>query len=156
MAFDEVLGQLLQGNQLPPLPPNATKDQQTTVINEIIDILNNYSRDIVLSDSVSFKIDGTDPQVIPVAHNLGYAPRAYCYLNNQTIVSSAGQTFSNVNIPLPTPLQFSESGGDITDEVILDYFTDATYLYIRVVNASAATSVNPFVVNYDLTRTAAN
>lgn len=156
MAFDETLGQLLDGSQLPPLPPNATKDQQTTVINEVINILNNYSRDIVATGEESFLVDGTDPQIIKIPHNLGYAPRAYCYLNGATIKDSLGNIFPSVNIPLPTPLSFTESGGDILNVVELDYFTDATNLYLRIINPNGLTSSNSDIVSYELTRTAAN
>lgn len=49
MAGEE-LGMLMQGNSLQRLPPNASKEQQTAVINDILDRLNELLKTQVLSD----------------------------------------------------------------------------------------------------------
>ncbi|MCA9325518.1 hypothetical protein KDA23_05660 [Candidatus Saccharibacteria bacterium] len=51
MVFD--LGLSLDGNSLQRLPPNATKEQQTAVINDILDRLNNLLKSQVFSDGTN-------------------------------------------------------------------------------------------------------
>lgn len=47
------LGQALSGGMLQSLPPNATKEQQTAVLNDIINRLNNQLKSQVFSDGTS-------------------------------------------------------------------------------------------------------
>lgn len=55
MAGEE-LGLLLQGNTLQRLPPNASKEQQTAVINDILDRLNNMLKTQVFSDGANKRL----------------------------------------------------------------------------------------------------
>ena len=55
MAAEE-LGMILDGGTLQRLPPNATKDQQTAVINDILDRLNNLIKTQVFSDGTSKRL----------------------------------------------------------------------------------------------------
>lgn len=52
MAAEE-LGMLMQGGFLRPLPPTATKEEQTAVINSIIELLNDQLKSQVFSDENS-------------------------------------------------------------------------------------------------------
>lgn len=66
MAGEE-LGMLMQGNSLQRLPPNASKEQQTAVINDILDRLNELLKTQVFSDGnnkrliIGYQKDGWGP-----------------------------------------------------------------------------------------------
>lgn len=152
MAFDQTLGLSLAGTQLPPLPPNASKDQQTTVLNEIINLLNNFSRDIVGTGVTSLGLSSESAKVVTVPHNLGYVPQAFVYIENTTN-SAEGITYPGVNVPLPCSLDNGSDGsGHFLFVDWLDYFVDATNLYIRFQSGNIVTTVSPFVLKYFFTR----
>lgn len=51
-----LLGQALQGGSLPTLSPNASKEEQTSVINDIVNHLNNSLQTQVYADGVSKRL----------------------------------------------------------------------------------------------------
>lgn len=155
------LGRPLTGTQLPTVPPNATEDQKLAVINEIVGILNNYSRDVVQTDTVDFAFEGANAQtVLTIPHNLGYTPRAEVYLNDVTL-TVGDFIYPGVNIPLPTYLNAANigvGGGGGQPAVIffdwLDFFVDENNLYIHFTNADGVTGSVP--LTYSLTRLPSN
>lgn len=152
MGYNPITGQTLEGKQLPSLAPNASKEEQATVINEIIDVLNNYSRDVVSSGVATVQLSaGNNLDILTVPHNLGYKPQAYCYLGNRTI-STGSQTYSGVDLSLPTPVHFGSDGTNIVFADYLTFFVDDTNLYIMLFLAVNAVSNVSIDVQYYLTR----
>ena len=47
---EEILGMQMLGGTLRPLPPNASKDEQTAVINDIVDRLNDQLKTQIFTD----------------------------------------------------------------------------------------------------------
>ena len=144
MAFDPILGLSMDGNELPLLPPNASNDQQITVLNRIIAELNNVNRDGKVAGTVTFTATGLDSQpVLIIPHNLAYTPRAYVYLDRVKVTLGNGEAFPDVTIPLPTYLKETGVGvgGDgfpvIDFGVWLDFWVDDTNLYIHCINAAS-------------------
>lgn len=146
----------LRGKQLAKVPPNAGNDFQIATLNDVIDLLNSNSQDVVKSGNTTLTYgsvadDGTisvDYTMVTIQHNLGYKPRAYVYLNNTGFIFHEGEpdqeTFRGVDTPLPTflngpfmSLGGMGGGGDITVEYVgppfwdwLYYLVDAENLYI--------------------------
>ncbi len=145
----------LNGKQLQRVPADASRDIQISVINEIIDTLNNVSKDVVLSGTTTFNVDGTGIQVIPVPHGLGYSPRVEAYLNDTTITDSDGNSYPNVNLSLPTPLETTDAAGVVGFNVQMDFFVDTQNLYFRILNANGGTG-SGFLVTWALSRLAAS
>lgn len=155
------VGLPLLGKQLPTIPPNASHEEQISIINDIINKLNNNTQEVVKSATVQFGITGAATQVLTVAHNLGYKPRVFAYLNSVTITLGTG-TYAHVDIPLPTYLSSNIPGGGggpgalpIAFYTWLDCFVDATNVYF-VHRSGDPTIILTLPITYYLTRQATN
>lgn len=156
MAFDLTLGQSLTGTQLPTVPPNSTPEQQIAVINEIIGVLNNYSRDVVLTGSIEVDLDGSPVQTVSASHNLGYVPQVSGFLSGRSFQTDEdpSSVVPNTNIALPTFLEASIGGGVVAFSAWAEIVADAESVYVRVLNAGGFTTPpsGAVVVKYFLTR----
>ncbi len=156
--FHSVLGQVMGGgSQLTNVPPNATRERQIEVLNQIIAQLNNFSRDVVQFGTETIILPaGASSDILTIPHNLGYKPQAFAYLNGVN-VSANGQTFTEVDTPLPT---YTSAGADGAGHILfqdwLDYFVDDINLYIHW-NSGIFTGANrDFQITYYLTRNKSN
>ncbi len=155
MSFDPTLGQLLDGTTLPLLPPNASGSQQITIINQIIATLNSLQLAVVGSGVVEITLAaGASVVVQAVPHNLGYAPRAACFLNNATLVANA-VTYTGVSYPLPGYAiggAGPDGAGHILNVDFVDYWTDDKNLYIHWNSGVFYTRDEKINVTYFLTQ----
>lgn len=162
MAFNPGTGQTLDGKQLPTLPPNSSNEEQTVIINDIINVLNNYSRDVVLSGSGSLAVlAGQFFVVKTIPHNLGYKPQAYVYLNDQTVSHSDGTNpdvvIVSADVPLPSPINYSADGlGHILFTDFMTYFVDSVNLYVLYTAGVTYDGDNSHNFRYYLTRNPAS
>ena len=143
----------LLGKALRLVPPNASSEEQIAALNDVISTLNNFNKDIVKSDIITFTSDGSGTTVLNVPHNLGYKPRAFAFLNDVNI-TAGGFVYTGVDLGLPTWISAGGSGGVVQFYIYLDYFVDATNLYIHCINAAGSAFSLP--IKYFLTREATN
>lgn len=156
------IGLSLNGKQLPRVPGNGSPDDTKTIVNQIVDLLNSNTQDIVATGTVQFSFVGTDAQdILIVPHNLGYSPRATCFLNGVHLTIDPQHDYPDIDIPLPTYLgaNINGSGGGggipaVAFSTWLDFWVDSTNLYIHVINAASITK--SFPVTYELRRVPAN
>lgn len=148
----ELLGRLLGGKQLPTISPNATKEEQTELLNRIIAVLNNYSRDVILSGSTTLVLPaGQALGMTIIDHNLGYHPQVFAYLATNSTVN--GVRYSNVDVPLPSPASYKASGtGHIIFIDYISYFVDSTKLYFLWASGILPGSDDTINIKYYLTR----
>lgn len=145
------------GSRIPELPVGASVEQLRGALSEIIAKLNNFSRDIVATDSVLIQITGPLIETTTIPHNLGYTPRVFAQLDDRSLVTDlSGGLAAHANLALPTGLSYSIGGGVVTIVVWLEVFADDTNLYFRCLNADGSTYPGGLPIKYFLTRDPAN
>lgn len=151
MSVDD-LGHPLQGGILNKIPSSASQADLIVGLNEIIDKLNSWNGVIMKADTVNVQNDGSARTVTTIPHGLRFAPQVAAFLNNVNI-SGPGDAINltNVNIPLPSWLSISESGGNVVFPIYCNVYADDENVYIDIFNATGTpTSILP--ITYQLSR----
>lgn len=137
------------------LDPTQDSDQQTAFINQnfqtLASALETNSFRIVDNDSTVLPASAAPISLTTVAHNLGFAPTPFAFLNNQSFSIGPTLISSNANIPLPTETSTLVDGTGVHFLTYIRIFSDDTNLYFVFYNSTGG-SLGPFNVSYYLTQ----